>query len=360
MGMLTARCLHQAGVRVLLLERGRLGGEASWAGGGILSPLYPWRSPAAVNRMAAVSQRVYAQLAEGLKDETGIDPEWIQSGMLVLDAGEQEAAGRWSDAQGAPVKPLGREMLHDCEPALSPVFEQALWLPTIAQIRSPRLVKALHASLHRRGIDFREYTEVLRLRVHGGAVTGVETSRGAINARRVLIAAGAWSARLTPPSCAPVAIQPVRGQIIVFKAAPGLLRRIILCRGDYLIPRRDGRVLVGSTLEIAGFDKSTTTEAREQLEAHAIAWVPALREYPIENHWSGLRPGAPAGIPYVGEHPGVSGLFFNTGHFRCGLVLSPASAQLAADLILGRPPALAPEAYAVDAIRIDEQPLTQL
>jgi len=354
MGMLTARYLHEAGARVLLLERGRLGGEASWASGGILSPLYPWRYPPAVNRMAAVSQSMYPQLAETLTAETGIDPQWIQSGMLVPDADERPDAMRWQAGQDLLVTALDRQEIHACEPALAPAFEQGLWLPDIAQIRSPRLVKALRSSLSMRGIDYREGVEVLRLRVRGGELTGVETSSGAINAARVLITAGAWSATLIPPAFAPVAVQPVRGQIIVLNAPPGMVRRIVLCHGDYLIPRKDGRVLVGSTLEESEFDKSTTAAAREELLAKATAWVPALRKYPVEYHWSGLRPGSPAGIPYVGEHPELSGLFFNTGHFRCGLALGPASARLASDLMLQRPTILAPEAYAVGAARSEQ------
>src|SRR5680860_1402300 len=146
----------------------------------------------------------------------------------------------------------------------------------------------------------------------------------------------------------------VRGQIIVLNAPPGLVRRIVLFRGDYLIPRKDGRGLVGSTLEVSGFDKATTAAAREDLWTKATTWAPALRNYPIEYHWSGLRPGSPAGIPYVGEHPELRGLFLNTGHFRCGLALGPASARLAADLMLQRQPILAPEAYSVGAARSEQ------
>lgn len=349
--MLTARCLHETGMRVLLLERGQLGCEASWAGGGILSPLYPWHHPAAVNRMAAISQRAYPQLASDLKEETGIDPECIQSGMLVLDAEQQEDARRWCADYNVPLSHLPQGAAHQCEPALAPSFDKGLWLPEVAQIRSPRLVKALRASLDKRRIETREHTEVQRLRVQAGAVTSVETTQSMIHADRVLIAAGAWSARLIPSEYTPIRVEPVRGQIILLRAPPGLVRRIILYRGDYLIPRSDGRVLVGSTLEDAGFDKATTRQARHRLRAKAVEWVPTLAECPTEHHWSGLRPGSPAGIPYVGEHPNIRGLYFNTGHFRCGVVLAPASARLATDLMVGRTPDLSPVPYAVDALR---------
>jgi glycine oxidase len=353
-GMLTARCLFDVGARVLLLERGRLGSESSWAAGGILSPLYPWHYPSAVNRLAAISQRAYPRLASELRDETGIDPEWIPSGMLVLDVEEQRAAQRWAADYAdhdVALKFLEQGALLNCEPSLAPSFDQALWLPRIAQVRSPRLVKALHASLSTRGVQYREHTEVFRLSIQGGTVNGVETPQGVIGAERVLIAAGAWSASLVPPEYEPIHVEPVRGQIILLRARPGLVRRIILHRGDYLIPRSDGRVLVGSTLEDAGFDKATTSQAQAHLRAKAAEWVPALAEYALEHHWAGLRPGSPAGIPYIGEHPHIRGLFLNTGHFRCGAVLGPGSAQLAADLMLGRKPQLSAAPYALDAVR---------
>jgi glycine oxidase len=350
-GMLTARRLHEADMRVLLLERGQLGREASWAGGGILSPLYPWHHPAAVNRMAAISQRAYRQLASDLKEETGIDPEWIQSGMLVLDAEEQDTAQRWCADHNVSFEYLRLGEIHQREPALTRSFDDGFWLPSIAQIRSPRLVKALRASLDKPRIEAREHSEVQRLRVQAGTVTGVETAQGKLDTDRVLITAGAWSARLIPSDYAPIQVEPVRGQIVLLRAPPGIVRGIVLYRGDYLIPRSDGRVLVGSTLENAGFNKATTSQARNDLRTKAIEWVPALSKSQVEHHWSGLRPGSPAGIPYVGEHPHIRGLYFNTGHFRCGVVLAPASAQLATDLMLGRTPELSPTPYAVDAVR---------
>jgi len=350
-GMLTARCMHEAGARVLVLERGAAGREASWSGGGILSPLYPWRYPAAVTRMASISQVAYRHLASELKEETGIDPEYVESGMLVLDMEEEETALRWCADYNVPIERSEQSAMRRCEPALAPSFGNGLWLPTIAQIRSPRLVKAVCASLDARDVEIREHTEVRSLEVRAGVVKGLQTTQDRIHADRVLIAAGAWSASLIPLEYAPIQVGPVRGQIILLRAKPGLLRRIVLYHGDYLIPRTDGRILVGSTLEDAGFDKATTPRAQEQLRAKAVEWVPALAESPVEHHWAGLRPGSPLGIPYVGEHPHIRGLYFNTGHFRCGVVLAPASAQLAADLMLDATPVLSSEPYALDAMR---------
>ncbi len=226
-------------------------------------------------------------------------------------------------------------------------------MPEIAQLRNPRLVKALRASLEHRAIAFREHTRVLGLAVQDRRIAGVKTAEGLISSGAGLVAGGAWSAQLIELATGPIEIEPVRGQMILFKGEPGQLRRIVLHGERYLIPRRDGRILAGSTLEHAGFDKGTTAQARADLHEAAAAIVPALAELPIEHHWSGLRPGSPGGIPYIGEHPDVLGLFVNAGHFRNGVVLGLASARLAADLILGRPPIVPPAPYALTAERSD-------
>jgi len=134
-----------------------------------------------------------------------------------------------------------------------------------------------------------------------------------------------------------LAVEPVRGQMIMYQTVPGLLRHITLDRGYYLIPRQNGLVLVGSTLEYVGFNKDTTATARAELQDRALALMPALADYDIVRHWAGLRPGTKDNIPFIGEHPKISGLFVNAGHFRNGVVMAPASAQLLVDCMLERP-----------------------
>jgi glycine oxidase len=347
-GMLTVRILREAGAQVVLVERGELGREASWAGGGILSPLYPWRYPDPVTMLSSYSQVRYQAFAESLHEETGIDPEWTLSGLIILDVDEQDAALHWAGRSGADLRPVGREALRDCEPALRAGPEAGLWMPAIAQIRNPRLVKALRASLAQRGVDCRTDTPVERVAVRGGRAVGVETEAGLIEGDRVVVATGAWSAHLVPGVADGLPVEPVRGQMILLKTEPGTVSRIVLHQSQYLIPRRDGRVLAGSTLERVGFDKSTTEEAAEHLRRAAIELVPALEQAPIEHHWAGLRPGSPTGVPFIGEHPQIRGLFANAGHFRNGVVMGLASAQLMADLVLGRAPALDPEPFRLE------------
>jgi glycine oxidase len=350
-GMLTARFLREEGADVLVIERNRLGCESSWAGGGILSPLYPWRYPDAVTYLAKDSQRYYAHFAQTLLEETGIDPEWVKSGLLVLDKEEKTQAQTWGKDYEVSLEILELEALKECEPLLGEEFNEGLWMPSIAQIRNPRLVKALRASLKTRGIRYVEQKKVLSLSMLQGVVKGVNTANETIEAERVLIASGAWSPQLIPLQFSPIKVEPVRGQMIVFRAKPDTLQHIVLYRGHYAIPRKDGRILVGSTIEYVGFNKQISEEALGVLSDAAVEMIPSILDFPIEHHWSGLRPGTSSGIPYIGEHPEIEGLYLNCGHFRNGVVLGLSSARLAADIMLRKTPALSPEAYSINAPR---------
>jgi len=351
-GLLTARELADAGAQVTLIEMGQTGRESSWAGGGILSPLYPWRYADAVSELVSWSQEAYPRLTTALYDETGIDPEFTVSGLLMLDALDDELALAmdWGARYGVHMETILGAKLHEREPQLELRQDPALLLPDIAQIRAPRLAKAVRQSLERR-IQIREREEVLELLVETGQATGVRTPKGKILAQKTVICAGAWTAKLLEQLGNAPEIHPVRGQMLLFFGHPGQINHITLQREHYVIPRRDGRVLFGSTMEHTGFAKSTTAEAKEALYRTAVELFPILKRTPIEDHWAGLRPGSPSGIPYIGHYPGVEGLYFNAGHYRNGLVAAPASARLLADLLLQRPPILAPDPYALDAAR---------
>ncbi len=347
-GMLSAHELALAGMQVTLLERGRAGQESSWAGGGILSPLYPWRYPDAVTELAQWGQARYRALAESLHEQSGIDPEWQQSGLLMLDVAEQAEATAWAERYGTTLEVLAGSAIQHCEPAVGGHHGAALWMPEVAQIRNPRLLAALRNVLEQLGVVFEEQVEVLALQHQGGRISGVETSQGRYRAGRVVIASGAWSRKLLDDPRYLVAVEPVRGQMLLYKGAPGLLKAIVMSGGHYAIPRRDGHILVGSTLEYVGFDKSTTQAAADALRQVAEQLVPALADVEVVRHWAGLRPGSAAGIPYIGKHPEIDGLYVNTGHFRNGVVLGPASARLLADLLLGRASEFDSSLYAIE------------
>lgn len=344
-GLLSAHELATAGLRVCLLDQSATGKAASWAGGGILSPLYPWRYAPDIQALADWSQAAYPGLARQLFADTGINAEWLQSGLLLLDTSDADAARAWQATSGHPLRWLESEALHACEPGLADSFEAAWWMPEVAQIRNPRLLKALHKSLLAHGCTIEENRAITGLQIRQGRLAGITTATGHLQAEKIVLAAGAWSAQLLATQGLTLPVRPVRGQMLLLRGPAGTLSHIVLGKGRYLVPRADGRVLVGSTMEEAGFDNQATAGAREELLAAAHELVPVLSTFTLERHWAGLRPGSPEGVPYIGEHPALPGLFLNTGHHRNGIVMAPASARLLADQLLGRDPVLDPAPY---------------
>lgn len=348
-GVLTALELERAGAKVILLERAEVGSESSWAGGGIISPLYPWRYPDAVTELARYGQQHYPSLLDTLQLETGIDPQYQKSGLLILDQDEKQQAIKWAEKNNIELQALSGNLPLECEPALNSQTKNALWMPQVAQLRNPRLVKAMRAVINSRRITLHEQAAVSGVRIKNNKVQGVSVGEKHFEADNVLITGGAWSGQILKQLKIETTIQPVKGQMILLKGTPGLVQRIVLSAGRYIIPRQDGRILVGSTLEYTGFKKELTNNAKEELYQSAIEMMPLLSGLQIEHHWAGLRPGSDNGVPYIGEHPDVQGLFFNAGHFRNGVVLGPACARQAADIILKREPLLNPLDYSIEA-----------
>ncbi|WP_339523066.1 glycine oxidase ThiO [Pseudomonas sp. EA_35y_Pfl2_R111] len=347
LGLLSALALAGSGVHVVLLERQVAGRESSWAGGGIVSPLYPWRYSPAVTALAHWSQDFYPRLGEQLLAQTQIDPEVYATGLYWLDLDDEADALAWAQREGRPLQRVDVAAVERAVPALAEGFGRALQMADVANVRNPRLVKALRAALQQMpNVTLHEHCAVSGFIREGGRVTGVHTARGDIHADQVVLAAGAWSGELMKTLGIKLPVVPVKGQMILYKCAEDFLPAIVLAKGRYAIPRRDGHVLIGSTLEHAGFDKTPTDEALSSLKASAIELLPALAYAEVVGHWAGLRPGSPEGIPFIGPVPGHDGLWLNCGHYRNGLVLAPASCQLLADLMLGREPIVDPAPYA--------------
>jgi glycine oxidase len=348
-GLLAARALQAAGEQVIVFDRNNAGNESSWAGGGILSPLYPWRYPEAVTQLARWSQSAYPGLVKDLQRETGIDAEWVRSGLLILGVEDADKAVEWSSKYAISAKKVGSDDIAEIQPGLPIDTDTGFWMPEVAQVRNPRLLAAITRDLQKKEIEIAENEAVLDFKVSNGKLTGIETNKRKIDADRCIIAAGAWSGDLCTQLGLEVPVRPVRGQMLLFKAKPGLLQRIILKNDRYLIPRRDGRILIGSTVEEAGFDRAITSDAAKELQTVAVEMLPALADAEVEMQWAGLRPGSPTGVPYIDRHPDIDGLFVCAGHFRNGFVLGPASAQLMADLVCDRSLSLDPEPYRLSA-----------
>jgi len=345
-GMMQARELAQAGVEVILVEKGLCGKEASWAGGGIISPLYPWRYSEPVTALASWSQSYYGNLVESLEAESGIDPELSRHGLLMLSLEDQVEALKWTKKHKNWADPIEMEEIYRLEPNLREGLKEALWMPRVGSVRNPRLTQALYQSLKNEpAVTILEEQAVSDVVLESGKVKGAITRQGVIEADNVVITAGAWSGGLLESVGVVLPVEPVRGQMILFKAKPGVVNRVVLCDGKYVIPRRDGRVLAGSTLEYVGFDKQTTEQAKQQLADVAIDMYPALADAQIEHHWAGLRPGAPEGIPFIGAVPEIENLYVNAGHFRNGLVLAPASVRLMSALLLEQEAPVDPKPY---------------
>lgn len=342
-GMLTALELVRAGVAVTVLDKGMPGTEASWAGGGIVSPLYPWRYPQAVSALAAQAQDLYPALVSELKAVSGIDPELNPCGMLMLEADDVRDAVVWSRAFNRQARLLESS---DLEAMGLGQFANGIWMPEVANVRNPRLLQALRRTLELKGVSVLGGQEVIAWERGENGLTAVRLAGGGVlEADQFILAAGAWSAGLSLSLQTPVPIRPVRGQMMLYFAPGAGLSQILLHQGHYVIPRLDGHLLCGSTLEETGFDKSTTAEAAEQLHRIAVRLVPGLKGTRPIKQWAGLRPGSPNGIPFIGRHPVADNLWINAGHFRNGLVLAPASAQLLADQLLNRPTTIDPAPY---------------
>jgi len=337
-GLLTARQLFLQGVDVLLLEKGALGGESSWAGGGIVSPLYPWRYDDSVNVLAERSKKIYPELCNTLFEETGNDCELINSGLFTVIGDEQQEILDWAEKWKVDASFVDdADVIHAIEKSVGAVVDKGIWMPDVLQVRNPKLVAALKASFHHLSIPYQEQTSVEEIIVKNNKVCGVRTKHKTYFADKIIIASGAWSAQFSVTQ-ASVNVLPVKGQMIMYKGAPDLVKRIVLSEGHYVIPRKDGRILAGSTLEKIGFDKTVSETALDELHKAAVELVPLLEDLPIERQWAGLRPGTEKGIPYICQHDDVEGLFIHAGHFRNGIVLGAASAELMADMILQRTP----------------------
>jgi glycine oxidase len=338
-GLTSAQALLQAGYKVTLVERGRVGREASWAGGGILSPLCPWDYRDPVTRLAQRGMAMFADSASMLHASTGIDPEYQRSGMLLLPPFQNELATQWCVQHHVEFNHV------DLGGYLKGLEGNGLLLPEVAQVRNPRLLDALHKRVQMLGGRILEQQEVKRLEIAGDRIVAIHTTSGKLVADAYIVAAGAWSKLLLGENALNMDVYPIRGQILLFKFDHPPFQKILLNRNLYFIPRRDGYVLVGSTLEDVGFDKTITVDGRDSLLQRVREILPDWSSYMPVQHWAGFRPGSPDNIPTIGRHPKLSNLYANCGHFRYGVTMSFASAELLLNEIEGNQQPIPAEEY---------------
>ncbi|WP_024930911.1 FAD-binding oxidoreductase [Methylophilus sp. OH31] len=321
-GCLTAMQLRKQGHTVTLVERNiiaaQTSGESSWAGAGIAFPLLPWFYQEVVNELALAGARAYPAVSAELYAETGIDPECTRSGMLIQPPFDLQPAIDWCERFGLEYALQGADLL----------------IPEVLQIRNPRLLQSLKAWLIKHGVTLREQTQLMPLQEGHASITSWQTTTGeTLSADVFIVTSGAWSFELLKQTASSLDIKPMRGQMLLYHMAPGLLPHILYRDGFYMLQRQDGHLLAGSSLEDVGFDTGVTESMRMEMLQKAEAILPALRGQPIIKHWSGLRPGTPHNIPSIGRHPQIENLYLNTGHFRYGVTMAPECARRIAALL---------------------------
>jgi glycine oxidase len=319
-GLSLAIALRKRGAQVLLIERGEPGREASHAAAGMLAD-DPAELPYALHPLAAASVRTYPEFVHELQDESGENVDFRQHGTLVLTQPVDNSAEAHTSPPIAELEPA----LAETELAVRHVRESSV---------DPRALTtaAVKAARHRE-VRISSGTAVSEIRVANGRVAGVATDRTVYFAPAVVNCAGAWSG-LLPPNRFPT--RPVKGQMLSVVGGPAL-HHVIRAPAVYLVPRSDGRILIGATVEEAGFDKQVVPDTIQQLHQSAIDLIPALAQARLHEAWAGLRPGTPDSLPILGATE-ISGYFVATGHFRDGILLAPITARVMAQLASGETP----------------------
>lgn len=318
-GLSLAIELRKSGARVLVVERREPGREASHAAAGMLADCGD-ETPAVLRPLATASARMYPEFVHELQDESGINCDLREQGTLLLSACDEDSHSSESAA------------VHDLEPAIGDANRSAIFLKERSVDPRALVAAALKAAKHR-GVDIVSGSPVTGVRKTDEGRLEVTTEKTRYAAAVVVNSAGAWAGQW-PPIQFPA--RPVKGQMLAV-AAPRVLQHVIRAPEVYLVPRSDGRVLIGSTLEEAGYDKRTDATVIQRMHRAAVELVPALGESRVLEDWAGLRPGTPDGLPILGESK-VPGYFVATGHFRDGILLAPITAQVMGRVIAGKKP----------------------
>lgn len=336
-GISTAWELASHGATVQVIEQGVIGREASWAGAGMLPPGKLAGETSGEGRLRALSCELWPEWTQSLRDATSIDNGYQNCGAIEVsfDRSLQEEAGAWETA-GNKVEFLSDERRRHFEPAISSSIKDAYRLDEFCQVRNPRHLKALTVACEEAGVKFLEGTPVCGWRMSGDLVTHVRTSGDDHAAGQFVICSGAWSRQLTQEAGVQLNVEPMRGQIVLLRCSPLPFRHVIQDGARYLVPRADGRILIGSTEERAGFVKQNTVGGVQSLLQFAVSVVPALASAEIERTWSGLRPFSGREEPFVSRLPAQENLFVAAGHFRSGLQMSPGTAVLVRQMLQGQ------------------------
>ena len=323
-GLYSAYILSKKGIPITVIDQGTIGAQCSSAAGGILSPLLPWDYPDAIFEYLPAVSETYATLALELHEQIHADIEFQIPGMRVFaPQNELKTGSKW--CQQHPMRYLPES--------------DSLYLPDVAQLNPAALVQSLRKFLHKTGVRFIENTQIQTCHVQARRIVGIDTTQGYYKCDQLLWTTGAWAKALSLQQgdiTAPK-VRPVKGQMIRFECPEIALKEILYKNGHYLIPRQNGTILAGSTVENTGFDQSTTQAALTTLTQSSIELLPSLAGSKVSAHWSGLRPYSESNLPIVQAHPEVDGLYLNCGHHRYGICMAPYSAEKISQIICSQP-----------------------
>ncbi len=336
-GLSAAWELASHGATVKIIDQRMIGQEASWAGAGMLPPGNLAGEISGEGRLRALSCELWAEWTQSLREATGIDNGYQNCGAIEVsfDRGLLDEANTWK-ASGNRVELLSDDRRRHFETAISSSIKDAYRLDEFCQVRNPRHLKALAAACAEVGVEFLEGAAACGWRVSGNRVTHIRTAGADYAAGQFVICSGAWSRQLTQEAGVELNVEPMRGQIVLLRCSPLPFRHVIQDGARYLVPRTDGRILIGSTEERVGFIKQNTVDGVQSLLKFAVSVVPALASAEIERCWSGLRPFSGREEPFITRLPAQNNLFVATGHFRSGLQMSPGTAVLVRQMLLGQ------------------------
>jgi len=338
-GLSLAYELATRGASVTLLEQGQWGGEASQAAAGMLAPYKEFKEAGPLFELGRKSLLLYPEWALQLENETGIDVQLKRGGILTVAASEGEitelhAKFVWQKNAGCNLEWLAADVLHEREPLLSPKMQAGIFSTDEGDVNNQLLLKALHAACLRRGVVMYEGNVVTGLVTTGDRVIGVKTTAGEFHASHTVLTAGAWAGIMAEWLGFVNQVRPIRGQIAAVSSAGVPLRHVVFGPDGYLVPKRDGRIILGATEDEAGYCRSVTAGGVNRVLHGVQMIIPAVADAVFLQAWAGLRPASPDGLPLLGPVPDWEGISMAAGHFRNGILLAPVTAKLMADWLV--------------------------
>lgn len=348
------------GREIILIDSQSLGGRASWSGAGILLPANLQTAIHPIDQLEGISNQLHEAWSKRLKSETGIDNGFRKCGGLYVARTLGEIAllsgtlEHWRQRE-IDFEPLTQDQLLDRFPAFEPMVKnadrlKAVFVPSEYQFRNPDHLQALVAACEKRGVQLHPNVGATELETENGLVTGVRSESQTWAGDQFCLTAGPWTSKLCAAIGFELPMQPVKGHIVLYKLDRQEFAPVINEGSRYLVPRDDGHIIAGATIQETDFDDSVDPSELEGLKAWASSVLPVLDESKVVNCWTGLRPGTFDGFPYMGQIPGVQNAFVSTGHFKAGLQLSPGCAVAMADLMTGKNPLVDLTPFAVSRV----------